>query len=429
MDKARDAALATLGRILDKNQDLDRVLAALPNDLDPRDRAFVRQLVATCLRQLGRIDDLIETSLRKPLPPRMTVVRHILRLGITQLLFMDVPNHAAINTSVELLSRQKDKRTAGFKGLVNAVLRRMTRQSNSLLRKQDPLLALPDWLQYPWVDAWGEEAVADILAVQASEPPLDISLKPGEDAQAWAEKLEADMLPTGSLRRKSGGRIEDLPGYSDGRWWVQDTAATLPVKLLGDLDGQHVIDMCAAPGGKTMQLAAADAQVTAVDRSENRLVRLKENMARLDLAAQVVAADGAAWTPDAPVDAVLLDAPCSTTGTLRRHPDVAWLKGQEDVDKLAPLQAKLLAHCASYVRPGGLMVYCVCSLQPEEGAAQIEAFLADNPDWKRDKITASDTNVPPEMITPDGDLRTLPSMLSEAGGMDGFFAARLIKST
>jgi len=429
MDKAREAALATLGRILDKNQDLDRVLAALPDDMHPRDRAFVRQLVATCLRQLGRIDDLIDTSLRKPLPPRMTVVRHILRLGITQLLFMDVPNHAAINTSVDLLGRQKDKRTAGFKGLVNAVLRRMTRQGKSLLHKQDATQNLPDWLFEPWESAYGGEAVSDIVTTQSIEPPLDLSLKPGEDAEHWAKELDADILPTGSLRRKSGGRIEDLPGYGDGLWWVQDTAASLPATLLGNVKGQHVIDMCAAPGGKSMQLAAAGAQVTAVDRSANRLTRLKENMTRLGLEAQIITADGVEWTPDAPVDAVLLDAPCSTTGTLRRHPDVAWLKGQEDVDKLVPLQAKLLAHCASYVRPGGLMVYCVCSLQPEEGAAQIEAFLADNPDWQRQQITPSDAHILPEMITPEGDLRTLPSMLADAGGMDGFLAARLIKST
>jgi 16S rRNA (cytosine967-C5)-methyltransferase len=360
----------------------------------------------------------------------MTVVRNILRMGIAQLLYLDVPDHASINTSVDLLTRQKDKRTAGFKGLVNAILRRVTREGPEMLAALDASDNTPDWLWLAWVEAYGAETAQAINDAHMIEPPLDITIKNGEDQAEWAEKLGGEILPSGSLRRKAGGRIYDMPGYNDGTWWVQDAAAALPALLLGNVEGLDIIDMCAAPGGKTAQLAAAGANVTAVDRSDIRLKRLRENLKRLNLKADVIAADGKTWQKKSgPVDALLLDAPCSTTGTLRRHPDVAWLKSQGDVAIMVPLQAEILDNCASLVKPGGTILYCVCSLQPEEGAPQVAQFLANHPEFERRAISADEPGMRPEFITAEGDVRTLPSHLSDLGGIDGFFIARLTKKT
>jgi len=428
MDIPRQVATTILGAVIDSHMPLDDAFNAVPDSMQVRDRAFVRQLVTTVLRRLGHIDGLIDASLKKPLPPAMTVVRNVLRGGIAQLLYMDVPDHAAINTSVDLLERQKDKRTAGFKGLVNAILRRITREGPEMLAKLDPSDTTPDWLWNAWVATHGKDIAQAINDAHLVEPPLDITLMPDEDKAEWAEKLEATILPSGSLRRTGGGRIYDLPGYEEGSWWVQDMAATLPAKLLGDVAGQEIIDMCAAPGGKTAQLVAAGATVIAVDRSGPRLKRLRENLKRLNLRADVIEADGKSWqVKGEKVDALLLDAPCSTTGTMRRHPDVAWLKSDEDVATMVPLQAAILDNCAKMVKPGGTLVYCVCSLQPEEGATQIERFLADNADFERAPVTADEPGMSTDFITEDGDVQTLPCHLSDQGGIDGFFIARLQK--
>jgi 16S rRNA (cytosine967-C5)-methyltransferase len=318
-------------------------------------------------------------------------------------------------------------RLAPYRGLANAVLRRLAREGDGLLAAQDAArLNLPDWLWDSWGAAYGEATARAIALAQGEEPPLDLSVR--GDAAAWAGKLGATLLPTGSLRREAGGSVADLPGFAEGAWWVQDTAATLPARLLGDVRDRSVVDLCAAPGGKTAQLAAAGARVIAVDRSPARQRLLKENLTRLGLAAEIVTAEAETWRPATPADGVLLDAPCSATGTLRRHPEIAWIKGPDDVARLAPVQDRLLDAAVAMLKPGGTLVYCTCSLQPQEGPERIEALLARQPSLSRRAITATEIGGLAELLTPQGDLRTLPSHLADQGGMDGFYAARLTRA-
>lgn len=427
-----DSALATRGVALDL---LFNVLAKrVPFDdawdasrplraLEPRDRAFVRMLVATTLRRLGQIDAAIQGSLNKQGQQLKAVVQDILRLGAAQLLFLGTPAHAAVDTAVELAVARKQH---PYKGLINAVLRRLDRERVSILAEQDAgRLNTPDWLWLSWRKTYGTALTRAIVETHLGEAPLDITVK--GDAAAWAERLEATALPTGSLRRAAGGQVTELSGFDEGGWWVQDTAAAIPARLFGDLTGRDAIDLCAAPGGKTAQLAASGARVVAVDRSDKRLIRLSENMARLGLAGQVttVAADATEWRPDAPVDAVLLDAPCSATGTIRRHPDVARLKSEEDVEKLGRIQSRLLYRAVDMLKPGGTLVYCTCSLQPEEGENQITNLLYRRPEMQVVPVTAEEVGGLSDLITAEGFVRCTPGHLSEIGGMDGFFAARL----
>jgi 16S rRNA (cytosine967-C5)-methyltransferase len=422
MSNSRPIALDLLAAVLDKNRLLDEVLDDKRLDrLDERDRAFVRLLLSTTLRRLGQIDGLIEACLEKPLGAKAVLAQHALRLGVCQLLFLKVAPHAAISTSVDLV---KKTALAGFAKLINAVLRRLDRDGVAMVAAQpEGELNTPLWLWLSWVAAYGEETARAIATAHLAEAPMDITV--AQDALGWAEKLEAAILPTGSLRRLAGGSVAGLPGFDQGAWWVQDAAAALPARLLGDVRGLRVADLCAAPGGKTMQLAAMGAQVTALDRSGKRLVRLSQNLARMGLAAEIVEADGATWQPAQPFDAVLLDAPCSATGTLRRHPDVAHHKSAAEIQKLAGVQARLLDAAIQMVKPGGLLVYCTCSLQPEEGVGQIERLLAAGAPLARVPITAAEIGGLADSITPDGDLRTLPNHLADLGGMDAFFAARL----
>lgn len=410
------AAVLDRGRLLDDELGDVRLEA-----LEDRDRGFVRLLVSTTLRRLGQIDALIEQCLETPLGARAAFAEHALRLGICQLLFLGVQPHAAISTTVDLVKKTPQ---AGFAKLLNAVLRRLDREGAALVAAQDaPLLNTPEWLWRSWCAAYGEGEARACAAAHLVEAPVDISVR--SEPELWAERLEADILPTGSLRRSAGGAIASLPGFAEGAWWVQDAAAALPARLLGDVGGKAVADLCAAPGGKTMQLAAAGARVTAVDRSAKRLERLSANLRRMGLDAETVVADAAQWRPEQPLDAVLLDAPCSATGTLRRHPDVARHKTPAEVVKLAGVQARLLDAVAPMVRPGGLLVYCVCSMQPEESAEQIERFLASGAPFRRLPLSADEPGMMPELISARGDLRTLPCRLAERGGMDAFFAARL----
>jgi 16S rRNA (cytosine967-C5)-methyltransferase len=420
---ARAIAFEVLHNVLDRRQPLEQALEAADiSHLESRDRAFMRLLAATTLRQLGRIDAIIDACLERPLPRRAQAVRTLLRLGVCQLLFLETSPHAAVDTTVELLAARGGE--AGFKGLVNAVLRRVDRQRTPLLDRTAAMsINTPAWLWDSWVTAYGVERAEVIAAAHLREPPLDLTVK-GDPAR-WRDRLGATLLPTGSLRLRAEGRIEDLPGFSEGAWWVQDAGAALPVRMLGDVAGKRVIDLCAAPGGKTAQLAAAGADVVAVDRSEPRLQRLRDNLARLDLRAATVVADAAAWRPDVPADAVLVDAPCSATGTIRRHPDVPWLKRPADIPKLTALQDRLLRAAVDMVRPSGFVVYCTCSLQPEEGANRIDAVLQDGVPVERVPIDASVVADQADVITAAGDLRTLPCHFAELGGMDGFFAARL----
>lgn len=424
----RAVALATLSAVLDRNRPLEEAFdeaagsKAGGDKLSARDRGFARLIASTALKRLGQTDALIAHCLEKPLPPSAQPVRHALRLGVTQLLFLDVPAHAAIDSAVSLLAKT---RHAGFKGLANAVLRRLDREGKTLLDAQDAAwLNMPDWLWHALVGAYGEVTARAIAAANLTEPPLDISAK--ADAALWAERLEGALLPTGTIRRGFGGAIADLPGYEEGAWWVQDAAAALPALLLGEVAGKDVIDLCAAPGGKTAQLAAMGARVTAIDRSAKRLERLSRNLDRLGLAAEVQTADGTVWAPAKPADALLLDAPCSATGTIRRHPDVALGKTPADVTKLTALQDRLLDHAADLVKPGGLLVYATCSLLPAEGEERIAALLGRaSQDWERVPVDPAEIGGWTECVTPEGDLRTLPCHLAEQGGLDGFYAARL----
>ena len=420
---SRRVALDVLVACLDRGQPLDEALGRHPGfpALDPRDRAFVRLLLATTLRRLGEIDTVLGAMIERPLEGANAVGLQILRLGAAQLLFLGTPAHAAVDTSVELAEAV---RLGHLKGLTNAVLRRVAREGVALLGDRDPArLNTPHWLWESWVATYGEEAARAIAAAHLIEAPLDLT--PRSDADFWAGRLEAEKLPTGTLRRRAGGAITELPGFAEGAWWVQDAAATLPARLLGDIAGKRVADLCAAPGGKTLQLCAAGAEVTAVDISARRVMRLSENLARAGLVAQLVTADASKWMPAEKFDAILLDAPCSGTGTLRRHPDIAWLKDQEDVSRLTLAQDRLLVHALELLKPGGTLIYAVCSLEEDEGPARITALLGREPRIKRVPVRAEELPGLAEAVTPAGDVRTLPSMWAERGGLDGFYIARL----
>ncbi|MEO3427926.1 16S rRNA (cytosine(967)-C(5))-methyltransferase RsmB [Pelagibius sp. CAU 1746] len=421
---ARKTALALLREVLDQGRPLDEALAANPYiaKLEARDRAFARLLLATVLRRLGQIDAALAGCLDRPIKAKDVMLQHILRLGAVQLLFLETPPHAAVSTALDLA---KGPRLAGQRGLLNAVLRRLSREGKEIVAAQDAeRLNTPDWLWQPWAAAYGEATARAIAEAHLGEPPLDLTCK--NNPETWVEKLNAELLPGGSLRLTAGqGDVARLPGYAEGAWWVQDAAAALPARLLGEISGKTVIDLCAAPGGKTAQLAAAGAEVIAVERAEGRLKRLQENLQRLKLGAATVAADAAAWQPPAPADAVLLDAPCSATGTLRRHPDIAWLKDGRDVAGLIRAQDRLLAQAVEMVKPGGLLVYAVCSLQPEEGPERIAALLASDAPVERVAVTPAELPGLEAAITPEGDLRTLPCHWAERGGLDGFYACRL----
>lgn len=428
MHNPRAIALGLLQDVLRRGRALDEALAANANlsALESRDRAFVRLLVATTLRRLGQIDGAIDARLQRPLSPRHAKVRDILRLGAAQVAFLDMAAHAAVDTSVELVGSGGQ---AGMKGLVNAILRRIAEAG--ALQKDDPdRLNVPGWLWREWEAAYGPDTAAAVARANLSEAPLDITLKSPTEASLWADRLDAEILPTGTLRRAGGGDVTTLPGFSEGEWWVQDAAAALPARLLGDVSGMRIADLCAAPGGKTAQLAAAGARVTAVDLSEKRLRKLTENLARLRLAAETVVADAAKWKPERPFDAVLLDAPCTATGTLRRHPDIAWSKTPQDLKRLATLQDRLLRAAVTMVKPGGLLIYATCSLQPQEGEERIAALLTAEPGVVRSPLAPGEpSGLPPDAVTQDGDLRTLPCHWADRGGMDGFFGARLRRAS
>lgn len=406
-------------RLLDEVLDSEKRLGPMAE----RDRGFVRLLVATTLRRLGQVDDVIRRCLAKGLPAKALRVQDVLRLGACQLLFLGTPPHAAIDTSVELV---KHGPLAGFAKLINAVLRRLDLEGRAWVAEQDTgRLNTPVWLWQSWTRTYGADTARAIAQSHLTEAPVDITV--AGEAGDWVEQLGATPLPTGSLRRPAGGDITQLPGFLEGKWWVQDMAAAIPARLLGDVAGKRVADLCVAPGGKALQLAVAGASVVAVDRSAKRLVRFQQNLERLRLAAEIVEADVAGWQPAAPFDAVLLDAPCTATGTLRRHPDGLRLKGPGDVAALADQQAALLKAAIAMLKPGGILVYCVCSLEPEEGVRQVERLLAANAPLRRAPILADEIGGLSQLLTPDGDLRTLPCHLAERGGMDAFFAARFVK--
>jgi 16S rRNA (cytosine967-C5)-methyltransferase len=417
---ARRLALDVLDLVLGERRPLDEAFAGHPAlaALSARDRSHARLLVATVLRRLGQIDAALDAFLRaRPKPLR---VMNLLRLGAAQLLFLLTPPHAAVAESVALATG----REAFARGLVNAVLRRIAGEAAALVAAQDAArLNTPDWLWQAWCEAYGEGVARRIAEAHLAEPPLDLTVK--EHAEVWARRLEATPLHGSTLRRAAGGAIEELPGYRDGAWWVQDAAAALPARLLPDVAGRSVLDLCAAPGGKTAQLAVAGAKVIALEASAKRAERLGANLARLELGAEVVIADARDWRPPAPVARLLLDAPCTATGTIRRHPDIAWHKTRDDVLRLATLQRQLLAAAVAMLEPAGIMVYASCSLQPEEGALVIERALADGLPAERLPVTPEELAGLPVELDAAGDVRTLPCQLADQGGLDGFFIARL----
>ncbi|MBM3585023.1 MAG: MFS transporter [Alphaproteobacteria bacterium] len=421
---ARLAAHDLLVDALERRLALDARFAAHPglDDVSARDRAFVRNLVTSCLRWLGVLDRLIDDTIERPLPARARGARHVLRLGLTQLLILDTPPHAAVDGAVK---QAEARRMGAYKGLINAVLRRLAREGRDRLAALDPpRIATPDWLWRRWCATYGEDTARAIAAAHLAEPPLDLTV--ADDGAVSAEMLGAAVLPTGALRiARPRGRIDRLPGYDEGSWWVQDAAAALPARLLGPVDGRTVIDACAAPGGKTLQLLAAGARVVAVERSAARLGTLRANLARFGRDATLIEADAATWAPSAQADAVLLDAPCSGTGTLRRNPDIAWSKRPEDVDRLAGYQARLLDAALRWLAPGGTLVYAVCSLEPEEGPVIVADALVRDATIERVPVAAAEIGGLAEAITAEGDVRTTPALWSDIGGLDGFYAARL----
>ena len=431
---ARRAAASLLDAVLQKQQPLDEVLGRSRDggymfDLPVRDRALARAIVGASLRRRGQIDHVLNTFLERGLPAKAGTLYPILLSGAAQLLFLAVPPHAAIDLAVRLA--QWDPRAQRYDKLVNAVLRRVAEKGAAIAAGLDAArVNTPDWLWDRWVRTWGEERTRKIAATHLIEPPLDLTVK--SDPEAWAERLGGRVLPSGTVRLVPRGRIEDLPGFAEGAWWVQDAAAALLAKLLGDVAGKRVADLCAAPGGKTAQLLAAGADVVAVDASRARLKRLDENLRRLGLAAEIVEADAATWQPDERFDAVLLDAPCSSTGTIRRHPDIPYLKSDADIAELAVLQARLLDNAVSLLKPGGSLVYSTCSLEPEEGEAQVAALMARNPAMRIDPIGPHEPFGDSEWAKASGVLRTFPFDLQletpEWSGMDGFFAARLVRN-
>jgi 16S rRNA (cytosine967-C5)-methyltransferase len=430
---ARRIAADILDGVLHKHRTLDDQLegaAAHPGlkTLSDRDRALMRRLVATILRRLGTLGHILSRLLDRGVPTDAPRAQSALLIGAAQILWMDVPDHAAVDLSVRMV--QSDRRAAKYAGLVNAVLRRCAREGKDLIDEvAGQSLDIPPWLMARWTAHYGADTARDIATALSHEPSLDLTVK--SDAEAWATRLHGEVLPTGSVRTLLQGSVTMLPGFSDGQWWVQDAAAALPARLFGDIKGKRIVDLCAAPGGKTAQLVQAGAEVTAVDRSPNRVARLRENLTRLSLQAETVVADGTEY-PGEGFDGVLLDAPCSSTGTIRRHPDVAWLKQDADIAMLTALQRRLLQKAAAMLKPGGTLVYCTCSLEPEEGEQAVAELLASDSGMRRMPVTAGEVADLSDIVTADGDLRTLPSHLPHAdprlGGLDGFYAARLVKS-
>jgi len=417
---ARAAAQAILSDVLRKKRPLDAAFDRL-GSLPARDAGFARAIAGETLRRFGQIEDLVRRFVPKsPAPHKSGPTLEILYAGTCELLFLDVAPHAAVDAANRLA--QADSKAMHFKPLINAVLRRVARDGQAYVEAQDaPRLNTPDWLWARCTATYGEDTTRAIAAAHSKPAPVDLVLKD----KAYAAQLGADILFDDVARLSDSSRIDELPGFADGHWWVQDAAATLPARLLGDVAGRTVIDLCAAPGGKSMQLAARGANVIAVEREAGRLMRMRDNLQRTHLPATLVEGDVRDFRPATSAPFVLLDAPCTATGTIRRHPDLPWIKSASDVTYCEHAAAELLAAAADMVAPSGLLVFAVCSLEPEESALQVENFLRLHSGYRREPVTARELFGYDEWISAEGDLRTLPCHLGGQGGMDGFFAARL----
>lgn len=417
---ARRAALAILADIFGAARPFDEALMREhASGFEPRDRAFVTALVQTSLRRKGECEAVLERFMSKRLPRKSGKTPLILLLSAAQLLYLGAPPHAVIDLAVTLA--REDRESRHFSALINAVLRKLV----GVEPLDKPHLDVPQWLWRRWVKTYGKKTAHDIARAHLKIAPLDIT--PKSAPEDWARNLGGAALPTGSVRLpEKPGAVETLSGFDDGAWWVQDAAAALPVKLLGDVAGKTVLDICAAPGGKTAQLASGGARVTALDQSVTRMERVQANLDRLKLKAELRVTNALDFPWGPLFDAVLLDAPCSATGTIRRHPELPYIKSEIQVGELVEVQTRLLAHAARFVRPGGSLVYCTCSLEPEEGERQVESFLETHADFARKALSPEDVGGEIQFITAAGDLRTLPSMnIGSDQGLDGFYAVHL----
>ncbi len=430
---ARRAAVMLVDGVLRRKIMLDALIDGSDMPETPRDRALAHMIAATTLRRHGALSAMLDSLLDKPLKGRAAGVRPILLTGLAQVIFMAVKPHAVVDLAVRVAEASSDLRA--YKGLVNGVLRNaMRRRADLVALADDPVADLPVWLARRWVATYGDARARQIAESLAQEPALDLSVK--SDAAGWAERLGGIHLPTGTVRLIDAGSVSALEGYEAGEWWVQDASSRLPALLFGALSGRTVVDLCAAPGGKTAQLAAAGANVIAVDRSEKRMKRLAANMARLGLSVTTEIADAASWCPATEAGAILVDAPCSATGTIRRHPDLVHLKTEADVVALAAVQARLLDRAVKLLAPGGRLIYSTCSLEPEEGEHQIDRIVAESSDLRRAPVTPDEVPGFEAAVTGHGDLRITPELLdppaAEAdrrfAGSAGFFVARLDRS-
>ncbi|WP_210326513.1 RsmB/NOP family class I SAM-dependent RNA methyltransferase [Bartonella sp. W8151] len=426
---ARQAAARLLSAVIDKKTSLDGLTDNEHGHpqylvLEMRDRMLVRAILGAALRHRAGIERIFKSYLDRPLPQNALSLRHLLHVAAAQVLYLDVPDHAAIDLAVT--AAKSDPRNQRFSGLVNAILRKLARNADKERAQSSAIENIPAWFSEMLVENYGREKAAKILAAQANEPPIDISVK--SNPEMWAEKLGGHVLFNGTVRLEHvEGAVSDLEGYQQGEWWVQDAAASLPARLLGDIKDKTVADLCAAPGGKTAELAVQGARVTAIDLSENRLKRLQRNMERLDLKVATWVGNLKDFKPQELFDAVLLDAPCSSTGTIRRHPDILWTKDISDVEKLAKLQLELLVASISFVKIGGLIVFANCSIAQQEGEELVNNVLSSRNDIKLVPIRDEEVAGRKELLS-NGVLRTTPADLEGAtpllSGMDGFFAAR-----
>lgn len=429
--EVRATAAKLIAAVVDRKISLDGMLDPAHGNpaykaLSDADRALTRAILTSALRHLPRIEAAIASMIDKPLPEGARALHFVLVVAAAQILYLDVPSHAAVDLAVEQANR--DPRNRRFAKLVNAVLRRVVREKDDILANSASVSPVPAWFRERLIKAYGAAEADRIAEAQLEPAAIDLTVK--SDADHWAGKLGGKVLPTGSVRLAAfEGAVSALDGFAEGAWWVQDVAASIPAKLFGDLRGKRIADLCAAPGGKTAQLVAAGAEVFAVEQSANRLARLEENLTRLELKAHLVGGDLFTFKPEAPLDGVLLDAPCSSTGTTRRHPDVLWTKGPQDIAKLAGLQEKMLRHAVTLVKPGGIVVFSNCSLDPSEGEELVARVLSDMPHLERVAVDPGDWPGLEQAISPLGEFRTTPAMLPAeapyAGGMDGFFASVL----
>ena len=416
MDTARAAALSLIGEVTENGRLLSEISDDVLAPLSGPERARAQRLALTALRWRDRADRALGPHLRmKPRPE----VLNILRLALSEIYVDGTAPHGAVGAAVDLARASETGK--GQAGLVNGVLRNILRKGPDAWQAL-PVPRLPKWLRKPLVADYGKEAIAGMELAFAAGAPLDLTVR--DDVEGWAEKLGGEVLPTGSVRLARAGQVSKLPGYDEGAWWVQDAAAALPARLLGDVAGLEVLDMCAAPGGKTMQLAAAGAKVTALDLSETRMARVTENLARTGLSATTVTGD--AMEHEGSYDAILLDAPCSATGTIRRHPDLPHARHGEGITELIGLQEAMFDHALRLLRPGGRLVFCTCSLIPDEGECHVEEALARHPGLE--VLPAEAPGIEDRWRSAEGGLRLRPDFWAERGGMDGFYMAHLRKA-